>query len=127
MVHAHQRRLGRYRSHPHHWKVYSFFFLLSFFSFFFLLDYFYLYCSLHVFVKVCCRYDSYNTDVIKQHSIWMSEAGIITFLFILFIFSLLIHIIGVDSLIVDWTNNLWGKVQTLLIITNNNIITATLE
>ncbi len=35
-------------------------------------------------------YDSYNLDVIRQHCIWMVEAG-------------------VNILIVDWTNNLWGK------------------
>lgn len=35
-------------------------------------------------------YDSYNRDVIRQHCIWMAEAGI-------------------NFLVVDWTNNLWGK------------------
>ncbi len=35
-------------------------------------------------------YDSFNLDVIRQHCIWMVEAGI-------------------NLLIVDWTNNLWDK------------------
>lgn len=35
-------------------------------------------------------YDSFNLDVLRQHCIWMVEAG-------------------VNILIVDWTNNLWGK------------------
>lgn len=35
-------------------------------------------------------YDSYNLDAIRQHCIWMVEAGI-------------------NLLIVDWTNNLWDK------------------
>ncbi len=35
-------------------------------------------------------YDSFNLDVLRQHCIWMVEAGI-------------------NLLIVDWTNNLWDK------------------
>lgn len=35
-------------------------------------------------------YDSCNKDVIRQHAIWMAEAGI-------------------NFILVDWTNNLWGK------------------
>lgn len=35
-------------------------------------------------------YQSYNSDVIRQHMIWLAESGI-------------------DFLVVDWTNHLWGK------------------
>lgn len=35
------------------------------------------------------QYDSFNDDVITQHAIWMVQAGI-------------------DYIMVDWTNNLWG-------------------
>lgn len=35
-------------------------------------------------------YDSFNPEVIRQHCLWMVEAGI-------------------NFLLVDWTNNLWGK------------------
>lgn len=36
------------------------------------------------------RYDSFNADVARQHVLWMRGAG-------------------VDAIVVDWTNNLWGK------------------
>jgi len=41
-------------------------------------------------IPVLGRYDSFNADVIRQHALWMTEAG-------------------VDFLLVDWSNNLWGK------------------
>jgi hypothetical protein len=41
-------------------------------------------------VPIVGNYDSFNRDVILQHSIWMVEAGI-------------------DYIMVDWTNNLWEK------------------
>jgi len=36
------------------------------------------------------RYDSFNVDVMKQHCMWMRGAG-------------------VGAIVVDWTNNLWGR------------------
>lgn len=36
------------------------------------------------------RYDSWNRDVARQHALWLVDAG-------------------VDFILVDWTNNLWGK------------------
>jgi hypothetical protein len=41
-------------------------------------------------VPIVGNYDSFNIDVITQHTIWMIEAGI-------------------DFIMVDWTNNLWEK------------------
>ncbi|HZT42531.1 MAG TPA: hypothetical protein VFA07_10075 [Chthonomonadaceae bacterium] len=41
-------------------------------------------------IPVLGRYNSFNADVIRQHALWMTEAGI-------------------DFLLVDWSNNLWGK------------------
>jgi hypothetical protein len=41
-------------------------------------------------VPVVGNYDSFNRDVIRQHALWMTEAGI-------------------DFLLVDWSNNLWDK------------------
>ncbi|MGC8669364.1 MAG: hypothetical protein ACP5VE_14755 [Chthonomonadales bacterium] len=41
-------------------------------------------------VPVLGNYSSYDRRVIRQHALWMIEAG-------------------VDFLLVDWTNNLWGK------------------
>ncbi|HZO87662.1 MAG TPA: hypothetical protein VFB38_04925 [Chthonomonadaceae bacterium] len=41
-------------------------------------------------VPLLGNYDSFNTDVIRQHALWMAEAGI-------------------DFLLVDWSNNLWDK------------------
>jgi hypothetical protein len=35
-------------------------------------------------------YKSYNMDVVRQHCIWMAE-------------------VGIDFILVDWTNHLWGK------------------
>ena len=40
-------------------------------------------------VPILGLYDSFNYLVVKQHAIWMVEAGI-------------------DFVIVDWTNNIWG-------------------
>ena len=40
-------------------------------------------------VPLVGRYDSFNEDVIRQHAIWFAETGI-------------------DFLLIDWTNNLWG-------------------
>jgi len=41
-------------------------------------------------VPIVGNYDSFNRDVIRQHCLWMAEAGL-------------------NFLLVDWTNNLWGK------------------
>jgi len=41
-------------------------------------------------VPLVGNYDSFNTDAIRQHALWMTEAG-------------------VNFLLVDWSNNLWGK------------------
>jgi len=41
-------------------------------------------------VPVLGNYDSFNPDVVRQHCLWMTEAGI-------------------DFLLVDWSNNLLGK------------------
>jgi hypothetical protein len=41
-------------------------------------------------VPVLGNYDSFNQDVVRQHCLWMTEAG-------------------VDFLVVDWSNNLLGK------------------
>ena len=41
-------------------------------------------------IPILGRYDSFNRDVIRQHALWLAEAG-------------------VDFLLIDWSNNLWGK------------------
>ena len=41
-------------------------------------------------VPILGNYSSYDRRVIRQHALWMTEAG-------------------VDFLLVDWSNNLWGK------------------
>ena len=41
-------------------------------------------------VPVVGFYDSYNPDVIRQHAIWLAEAGI-------------------DFVLADWSNHIWGK------------------
>lgn len=41
-------------------------------------------------VPLVGRYDSFNAQVIRQHCLWLVDAGI-------------------DFLLVDWSNNLWGK------------------
>jgi hypothetical protein len=41
-------------------------------------------------VPLVGHYDSFSPDVIRQHCLWMVDAG-------------------VDFLLVDWSNNLWGK------------------
>ena len=46
--------------------------------------------TLHEAVPLIGLYDSFNPLVVLQHMYWMLDAG-------------------VDFIIVDWTNNLWGK------------------
>ena len=40
-------------------------------------------------VPLVGQYDSFNTDVMRLHCVWMLAAG-------------------VDGIVVDWTNNVWG-------------------